>query len=257
MRVQEPSRRRSGSGWPERGTKTDDDTERRLVYTLARAIVFITSTNCYLLAAGTGYICPFLLERSGSVGAHQSTGKAGSPSCAVPPTNLKVMVGVKASNENHGRSGGLSRGRSGGEQGTRWRRARATRRLSRGRGGDDVGARWRRALAPRRLSRGRGDGDAGALGARAIRRLSRGRGGGVRDARWRRARGLRYQNRWRYQAPSRAHACSRHRFHCIYLLSLARWGRSRLYLPLSSRTARLTKERPAQAVTGSLVLVTL
>ena len=33
-----------------------------------------------------------------------------SPSCDEPPTNLKVMVGVKASNGNHGQSGGPGRG---------------------------------------------------------------------------------------------------------------------------------------------------
>ena len=45
--------------------------------------------------------------------------------------------------------------------------------------------------------------------------------------------------------PARAHACSRHRFHCIDLLSLELRGR----LPLSSRTVGLIKARPAQAVT--------
>ena len=48
-------------------TKTDDDTKRLLVHTLAHAIVFIVSI-CYLLLAGAaaGCICPFLLERPGS-----------------------------------------------------------------------------------------------------------------------------------------------------------------------------------------------
>ena len=40
-------------------------TERQLVHTLAHAIVFILSI-CSLLIAGSGYICPFLLDRPGS-----------------------------------------------------------------------------------------------------------------------------------------------------------------------------------------------
>ena len=41
--------------------KTDDDTERQLVHKRARAIVFIVSICC-LLIAGAGYIRPFLLK---------------------------------------------------------------------------------------------------------------------------------------------------------------------------------------------------
>ena len=50
------------------------------------------------------------------------------------------------------------------------------------------------------------------------------------------------QNRWQYQTPARAHACSRHRIHCIYLLFLEFGGG--LYLPFSSRTFRPTRARP-------------
>ena len=55
------------------------------------------------------------------------------------------------------------------------------------------------------------------------------------------------QNRYRTR-PARAHACSRRRFHCNDLLSRDRGGG--LCSPHSSRTARLTKARPAQAVTS-------
>ena len=41
------------------------------------------------------------------------------PSYGEPPTKLKVMVGVKASNGNHGRSCGPSRGPAGGDGSTR------------------------------------------------------------------------------------------------------------------------------------------
>ena len=62
------------------------------------------------------------------------------------------------------------------------------------------------------------------------------------------------QNRW--PKPARAHACSRHRFHCIDLFVLE--FRSSLYLPLSSRTGRLNKAGPAQAVTmKTLALATV
>ena len=73
----------------------------------------------------------------------------------------KVVAGVKASNENHGQSGRLSRGRGGGDGSTRRRLARATRRPSRGRGGGDGDARWQRTRATRRLSRGQGGDDGG------------------------------------------------------------------------------------------------
>ena len=46
-------------------TKTDDDTERQLVHTLAHAIVFIVSIRCFS-NSGAACICPFLLERRGS-----------------------------------------------------------------------------------------------------------------------------------------------------------------------------------------------
>ena len=46
-------------------TKTDDDTERQLVHTLAHAIVFIVS-SCCSSKFGAVYICPFLLEQRGS-----------------------------------------------------------------------------------------------------------------------------------------------------------------------------------------------
>ena len=56
---------RDRRGGPSPPAKTDNDTERQLVHTLAHAIVFIASICC-LLIAGAGYIRPFLLERPGS-----------------------------------------------------------------------------------------------------------------------------------------------------------------------------------------------
>ena len=44
------------------GAKTDDDTVRQLVLTLAHAIVFIASICCF--SRFGGYIRPFLLERA-------------------------------------------------------------------------------------------------------------------------------------------------------------------------------------------------
>ena len=46
--------------------KTDDDTERQLVHTLAHAIVFIVSNRSVLSrTSGAEYISPFRLERPG------------------------------------------------------------------------------------------------------------------------------------------------------------------------------------------------
>ena len=58
------------------------------------------------------------------------------------------------------------------------------------------------------------------------------------------------QNRWRYRTPARAHTCSRHRFRSIDLLSLELREPGGIHLLLSSRTARLIKARPTQAVTS-------
>ena len=64
------------------------------------------------------------------------------PSCDEPLTNLKVTVGFKASNGNHGRCCGSSRDRAGGDGSTRWLQARTTRRPSRGRGAMAASARY-------------------------------------------------------------------------------------------------------------------
>ena len=86
-------------------TKTDDDTERQLVHTLAHAIVFdLLSLELH----GRNIFGPFFSNGP----AHQS--QAG-PICDEPPTNLNVTVGVKASNGNRDRSGGSRRGRAGGD----------------------------------------------------------------------------------------------------------------------------------------------
>ena len=63
--------------------KTDDDTKRQLV--LAHAIVFTVSICCL---GGEIYLPPFFSNGP----ANQ---RRAGPSCDEPPTNLKVMVGVK------------------------------------------------------------------------------------------------------------------------------------------------------------------
>ena len=74
---------------------------------------------------------------------------------------------------------------------------------------------------------------------------------------------LHYQNRWRYRKPARAHRNSCQAIRVVFvvsiLLSFELLGR--LYLPLSSRTTRVTKARPVQleavtalALTGARML---
>ena len=78
--------------------KTDDDSERQRVHTLAHAIVFTASIPSFS-NSGAAYIYPFLLELPSNGPAHQS--QAG-PSCDEPPTraNLKVMVGARQATGN-------------------------------------------------------------------------------------------------------------------------------------------------------------
>ena len=61
---------------------------------------------------------------------------------------------------------------------------------------------------------------------------------------WRCEETIRYQNRWRNRTPARANACSRHRFHCIDLLSLELRGRN-IFAPfLLERPSEQTPGRP-------------
>ena len=92
--------------------KTDDDTARQLVHTLAHA----SHANCIDLLS---------LELWGRRGgmyfplsSRTAQSQAGT-SCDEPPTNLKVIVGVKVSNGNHGRSVGPSRGKADSDGSTR------------------------------------------------------------------------------------------------------------------------------------------
>ena len=62
---------------------------------------------------------------------------------------------------------------------------------------------------------------------------------------------LRFQNRWRYRTPARAHACSRGvtPSFSLYRFVIYRTSGAEYICPLSSRTARRTNAGPAQAVT--------
>ena len=82
---------------------TDDETKRQLVHTLAHANVFIVLIYYLQNFGGAIYLPPFFSNS-------QANKRQACPSCDEPPTNLKVMVGVKARNKNHSQGGGPCQG---------------------------------------------------------------------------------------------------------------------------------------------------